>query len=90
MKQCAGTTIKNRSRGMNETFRKVGFEVNHDWLGWSGNVVVSEKGTGDTWKARNLSYKPIVIPSTENLLGKLIKVKVFDITSIDLRAKKIV
>ncbi len=90
MKQCTGTTIKNRSRKITETFRKVGFDVNHRWLGWSGAVVISEKGSGETWKSRNISYKPIIVPSNENLLGKIIKVKVFDITSIDLRAKKIV
>jgi MiaB-like tRNA modifying enzyme len=81
----SGSLTKDRSRAATKLFMAIAFNNNKDWLGWSGEVLVNEKG--NTWQGRNIFFKPIVIVSDENLLGKTVKAKVFDITSHDLRAK---
>jgi tRNA A37 methylthiotransferase MiaB len=42
-------------------------------------VLVDEKGKVEgSWVGRNFAYKPIVIKSSDNLLGKTVRVKVVE------------
>jgi MiaB-like tRNA modifying enzyme len=66
---------KKRSREMAELVREIVREKNEEWLEWQGEALVSEKGK-DGWIARNFAYKPIVVKTKENLLGKFVKVKI--------------
>jgi MiaB-like tRNA modifying enzyme len=75
MKQFPGRITKQRSRRMNELFRKISLENNRKWVGWSGQVLVSERVIGG-YCARNLSYKPVVIRSTEDLFGRKLQVSI--------------
>ncbi|MFH7902852.1 MAG: tRNA (N(6)-L-threonylcarbamoyladenosine(37)-C(2))-methylthiotransferase [Candidatus Aenigmatarchaeota archaeon] len=86
MKYLKGEIVKNRSRIIKNLFNKTALERNKIWRGWEGYCIVESKGKGESWICRNYSYKQIIVKTSENILGKIIKVKVSDITPIDLRA----
>ena len=83
----SGSTTKNRSRQMTELFLKVGFKQNLQWIGWKGHIIIDEKGPDEYWVGHNSSYKQVIIQNEGNLLGQIVKVRVFDVTAHDLRAK---
>lgn len=79
---------KDRSREMNKIFQKIGKEQNEKkWLGWEGKVLVSQKGKPGSYKGRNFAYRPVVIKSEKNLLGKWFKLKIEKVTYYDLRGE---
>lgn len=75
MKQFPGRVTKQRSRRMNELFRRISLENNRKWVGWTGEVLVSERVEGG-YCARNPSYKSVIIRSTEDLFGRKLKVRI--------------
>lgn len=77
MKKLPDKVVMERSRKLHALAKKIALDRNLEWAGWQGGAVVDEKGkeTG-TFIARNLAYKPIVIRSNENLLGRFVEVKV--------------
>ncbi len=87
MKQFPGRETKRRSRIMNELFRNIGLERNKRWIGWEGEVLVSDVGKYAGYCARNFAYKPIILHSEKNLLGKFVKVSIEDATRYDLRGR---
>ena len=51
--------------------RRVVSEKNERWVGWRGWILVDEVGkVAGSWVGRNFAYRPIVLKSTEELLGK--------------------
>jgi MiaB-like tRNA modifying enzyme len=69
--------VKRRSAAMAKLAKKLAFESNKRWLGWEGDVLVDEVGkVPGSWVGRNDSYKPVVVKSSSNLLGKMLHVKV--------------
>ncbi len=71
------TEIKRRSARIAEMTKQISFEKNQRWIGWSGDVLVDEKGKKpNSWVGRNFAYKPVVLKSSKNLFGKTLKVKV--------------
>ena len=69
--------IKRRSTVAAELVKKLSAERNQRWIGWTGEVLVDEKGKVEgSWIGRNFAYKPIVITSNDNLLGKNLTVKI--------------
>jgi tRNA A37 methylthiotransferase MiaB len=69
--------IKRRSGLAAELARKVAFERNQRWAGWTGEIFIDEVGKiPGSWVGRNFLYKLIVVKSDENLLGKAFHVKV--------------
>jgi tRNA A37 methylthiotransferase MiaB len=59
--------------------KRLSAQRNLRWVGWNGEILVDEKGKFEgSWVGRNLAYKPIAIKSKDNLLGKTLKVKVFE------------
>jgi MiaB/RimO family radical SAM methylthiotransferase len=70
---------KRRSTVTAELAKRLSAERNQRWVGWSGEVLVDEKGKVEgSWVGRNFAYKPIVVKSADNLLGKTLQVKVVD------------
>ena len=66
-----------RSKKTAELSKKISSEKNKGWMGWKGKILVDEKGKiPNSWIGRNFAYKPIVVKSHKNLLGKSINVKV--------------
>ena len=57
--------------------KKLAFRRNQSWIGWNGDILVDEAGkVANSWVGRNFAYKPIVIRSTTELLGKKLQVEV--------------
>jgi len=87
-KQLPGHIVKERSRKLKIIFNKYAYERNKEWINWEGYAIVESKGKYEnTWIARNYSYKQIIVKSDKNILGKTIKVKINNITPIDLRGE---
>jgi MiaB-like tRNA modifying enzyme len=69
--------IKHSSSIAAKLAKKVAFERNQRWVGWTGEVFVDEVGKiSGSWVGRNFAYKPIAVKSDDNLLGKKLHVKV--------------
>jgi MiaB-like tRNA modifying enzyme len=87
MKQLPLWEVKERSRKMTELFRGICLERNQAWLNWNGEVIVDEKGKDGSWIGRNFAYKPIVVRSEEELIGKFLQVRVKEAYPIYLLAE---
>jgi tRNA A37 methylthiotransferase MiaB len=71
--------IKRRSTLVAGSAKRFSLEQNKRWVGWVGEVLVDEKGKVEaSWVGRNFAYKPVVIKSPDNLLGKSVRVKVVE------------
>ena len=81
MPQLKRETINKRTKRLFETIRKVQLRKNEKWIGWKGEILVDEKGKNNSFVGRNFAYKPIVVESKKNLLGKFLEVKVVDARS---------
>jgi MiaB/RimO family radical SAM methylthiotransferase len=69
--------IKRRSSEAAKLVKQVSLERNQRWVGWSGEVLVDEKGkVAGSWIGRNFAYKPVTMKSSAELLGKTLQVKV--------------
>jgi len=83
--------IKRRSAVAAQLAKRISFERNQRWVGWVGEVLVDEKGKVEgSWVGRNFAYKPVVTKSTDNLLGKSIRVKVVEASQTYLNGINIV
>jgi len=80
--------IKRRSAEAAQLAKQVAHERNERWVGWVGDALVEEKGKKpETWVARNFAYKPIVVHSAINLLGKRIRAEIVQAKSTYLIGK---
>ena len=71
--------IKRRSGMAAELVRRVTFERNQRWVGWTGEILVDEVGkVPGSWVGRNFTYKPIALKSVDsgNILGKTLRVRI--------------
>jgi len=72
--------IKRRSAMLSSLASKIALEKNREWVGWEGEIFIDEAGkVAGSWIGRNFAYKPIVVKSEENLLGKVVHVKIYDV-----------
>ena len=83
----AGRTTNDRSRRLVSLFRELSLEKNKAWIGWKGPVHVTEKVRDRCFSARNYAYKPVVIDSVEDLLGKTVDAEITDANHFVLKAK---
>lgn len=74
---------KQRSVEASALARKLSLEKNKGLLGWSGRALITEK-TKTGFMGRNFAYKPIVINSDKNVLGKIVDVKIVGATQTAL------
>jgi MiaB-like tRNA modifying enzyme len=71
--------IKRRSTLAAGLAKRISLEQNKRWVGRVGEVLVDEKGKVEaSWVGRNFAYKPVVIKSPDNLLGKSVRVKIVE------------
>jgi len=69
--------IKARSVMASALAKKLSFEKNQRWIGWTGKVLVDEVGkVPGSWVGRNLAYKPVAVKSTSKLAGKFIHTRI--------------
>ncbi|MEA2090309.1 MAG: tRNA (N(6)-L-threonylcarbamoyladenosine(37)-C(2))-methylthiotransferase [Thermoproteota archaeon] len=86
--QIPSKVIKERSGKISRLARQIALEKNRRWIGWEGQVLIDEKGkTPESFMGRNLSYKPVVVHSRENLLGRFLRVRVVDAFLTHLEAE---
>jgi len=81
MPQVDNSIINKRAKEIFELVREVQMEENKKWLDWEGEVLIDERGKANTWVGRNFAYKPIVVKSEKNILGKFVKVKITEVKS---------
>ncbi len=82
---------KRRSTLAAELAKNLSAKRNKNWVGWSGEVLVDEKGKVEgSWIGRNFAYKPIVVKSSEDLLGKTLRVEVVEASMTYLKGKIVV
>ena len=70
-----GRDTKERSRRMTNLWKELAVEVGNRWLGWEGEILLTEKGKNDTKVGRNYVYKTVAV-KREAPLGSFIRVKV--------------
>lgn len=87
MKQIDTREISLRSRMMTELANKISLNRNERWIGWEGRILIDEEGTSGSWIGRNYAYKPVVVRSQEDLLGKTVNVKIIEAHTNYLEAK---
>ncbi len=81
---------KQRSTVMSELTKKLSSERNKLWIGWTGRILVDEKGkVSNSWMGRNFAYKPIIVNSEKNLLGKIVTVEVIETFGTYLKGQEI-
>jgi len=69
--------IKRRSTEAAKLAKRISLERNQRWIGWTGEVLVDEKGkVPGSWIGRNFAYKPMTVKSSADLLGKTLQIKV--------------
>mgnify|MGYP001041900107 CR=1 FL=1 len=72
--------VKKRSRRMAEVCRRISFENNRKWVGWTGRVLIDEEGKGPvSWVGRNFAYKPVVVRGCGSLFGRFVDVHVVEV-----------
>jgi len=77
--------IKRRSTMAAQLAKRVALEQNQQWIGWTGEILVDEKGkVPGSWIGRNFAYKPIAVKSSEVLLGRTLQVRVVKVFSTHL------
>ena len=80
--------IKRRSSEAAKLAKQVSLARNQRWVGWSGDVLVDERGkVAGSWIGRNFAYKPVTLKNPANLLGKTLHVKVVKAFSTYLSGK---
>jgi threonylcarbamoyladenosine tRNA methylthiotransferase CDKAL1 len=80
--------IKRRSAMAAELARKVAFERNQRWIGWTGRVLIDEVGkVACSWVGRNFAYKPITLENAKDVFGKVLHLRVVRAFSTHLEAE---
>lgn len=73
-----GRDTKERSRRLTHLWKELAVDVGMKWMGWEGEILLSEEGKNETKVGRNYVYKSIAV-KTDAPLGSFIKVKVKDV-----------
>jgi threonylcarbamoyladenosine tRNA methylthiotransferase CDKAL1 len=80
--------IKRRSTVTAQVAKQLSADGNLRWVGWTGDVLIDEHGKiAGSWVGRNFAYKPIVVKSLDNQLGKTLRVKVVEASGTYLKGK---
>lgn len=73
----AADEVKRRSIRAGALAKKLAFDRNRRWVGWTGEVLIDEVGkVSGSWVGRNFAYKPVALRSAVSLLGKTVRVKI--------------
>ncbi len=86
MEQVSGDEMKRRSRLLTSICQNIGQLQNEKWLGWEGEVLITEQGKEDSWLGRNVAYKQIVLKGNYSL-GEKAKAIITKATPYDLSSR---
>jgi len=73
--------VNERSKKAHELVREITLKKNKKYLGKSLEVFVDEIGKDNSYIGRTMNYKPVVIKTDEDILGKVVKVEIVDAKS---------
>ncbi|UCG95294.1 MAG: tRNA (N(6)-L-threonylcarbamoyladenosine(37)-C(2))-methylthiotransferase [archaeon] len=77
MEQVSRETINKRSRQISDLVDRICLERNKSWIGKECRVLVTERGLKKgQYRGRNQAYKPVIIKTEKDILGKFVTVKV--------------
>jgi len=66
--------VKARTRELTKLINTISFKQNKKWIGWTGEVLISERGRKGFLQGRNYAYKPIIVKQA--MLGNTVIVKI--------------
>ena len=88
MKQVGSREIKERSIRLSKLFRASLNDINKDWIGWEGKVLILHEGSKPNQAfGRNFAYKNIFIDDSKSPFGDFISVQVYTVKGFNLYAK---
>lgn len=90
MKKLDEKTVKGRSSILHWITKQIALEKNKKWVGREGETLVDEIGTNESFVGRNIFYKPIVIKTKKNILGRFIRSEIADATENFLISKNFI
>jgi MiaB-like tRNA modifying enzyme len=76
LKDLPGWIKKERSRLLTEIHRRIGEDINRQFLGREFEVLITKKGKNGTFLARTDSYRPVVVKSGK--IGEFVRVEITD------------
>lgn len=77
MRQVPRDVVNRRGRKISELVNRVSLGRNGRWTGRKCRVLVTERGRKEgQYIGRNMAYKPVLIESQKDLLGKLVTVRI--------------
>lgn len=77
---------KMRSRSLTSLVSEILIESNESWIGWTGPVILTEKGSKGGTVGRNESYKTVIIHDTSSL-GSTVDVEIISAERTHLNGK---
>jgi threonylcarbamoyladenosine tRNA methylthiotransferase CDKAL1 len=87
--QINGSVTKERSERMAELFFGDLEEKNRGHKGWKGEIYVDERGKNGTYGGRDPAYRPVVLDSRTDILGRFVNVEIVEGKRIYLRGSRI-
>jgi threonylcarbamoyladenosine tRNA methylthiotransferase CDKAL1 len=70
-----GRDTKERSRLMTKLWKEIAVDVGQKWIGWEGEILLTEHGKDGTKVGRNYVYKAVAL-KTDAPLGSFVNVRV--------------
>lgn len=80
LQQIEAEESKRRTAMMLKLHNQITLEINKSLIGQEFDCLVDEKSFDDFYVCRSDSYRMIMLKSKDNILGKKVKVKIFDAT----------
>ena len=81
-KQLPHDIVNKRCKELVQIVKEISYEKNLNWLDWAGRCLINEKGKKEgSWIGRNFAYRPIVVKSDQNLLGRFVNVEIIEAKS---------
>ena len=70
-----GRDTKERSRIMTSLWKDIAVDVGNRWIGWEGEILLTEHGKNGTKVGRNYTYKTVAL-KTDAQLGSYVNIRV--------------
>lgn len=81
-----GAEKKNRTRQLHCLFKQQSYARNKQWIGWSGEIIIDERGKNNTFVGRNYAYKPVAVEG-QFTLGEKVTVTITDASLYCIKGK---
>ena len=90
MKQVDSREIKERSIRLSKLFRSYLSDINLNWKGWEGKILILHEGSNENQAfGRNFAYKNVFLDDYSGSYGSFIDVSIYDVDGFNLFAHQI-